>query len=150
MNIACYRLSSLLSLICDVVDVCSFRILNSVFRGHVTSNGDRLEQALKIIMHSNYLHTRDHPQRTHQSLDLELEEEDSELAFADAPPADPTHGTGFTFSDFNVGDMVQVWHHRDWWHGKVTYKSRAQTLSVRMLGASVALSGILPKHTKPA
>jgi hypothetical protein len=135
-----------LSKFCDIIDVCSFRILNSVFRGHVMANGERLSEALKIIMHSNYLHTRDHPQRTHQNLDLDLDEID----YADAPPADPDRGTGFVFSDFSVGDKVQVWHHRDWWHGKVAYKSRAETLSVRMIGDSAALSGILPKHTKPA
>jgi hypothetical protein len=132
-------------MICAVIDVCSFRILNSVFRGHVTTNDDRISQALKIIMHSNYIHTRDHPQRVHQNMDLELDDIDME----DAPPADPDHGTGFVFADFNIGDKVLVWHLRDWWHGKVWYKSRIrQTLSVRLLGSNSALTGILPKHTK--
>jgi len=134
------------SIVCDAIDLCRFRILNSVFRGHVTANGDRLSQALKIIMHSNYVHTKDHPQRVHQDMDLDLDEID----WADAPPADPDRGSGFVFDDFNVRDKVLVWRNRTWWSATVTYKSRSGTLSVRMLGSNTSLSGILPKHTKLA
>jgi len=134
------------SLMCDVIDICSFRVLNSVFRGHVTANGDRLSQALKIIMHSNYLHTRDNPQRVHQDLDLDLDDID----LIDAPPADPDRGSGFVFHDFNVGDKVLVWRHRVWWNAKVTYKSRAGTISVRIFASDTAWSGVLPKLIKPA
>ena len=131
---------------CGVTDLHSFRILNSVFRGRVVANASHLEQALKIIMHSNYIHTRDHPQRNHQSFDLDLDEID----WVDAPPSDHDRGSGFVFADFHVGDDVLVWIHRDWWSGKVTYMSRAQTLSVRMVGMQNSTPGILPKHTKPA
>lgn len=73
-----------------------------------------------------------------------------EIDWADAPPADPDRGSGFVAADFEVGDNVLVWIHRDWWSGKVTYKSRAGTLSVRMVGSQNSMPGILPKHTKPA
>ena len=131
-------------------DVCvvlrRFRILNTVYRGHVTANPQPLARALKIIIHSNYMYTRDHPQRNHQPMDLELSEVDA----AGAAPHDPELGAGYSFADFNVGDLVQVWHARTWWHGKITYKSRSQTLSVRMVGSRDAITGILPKDVKPA
>jgi hypothetical protein len=133
-------------MMCDWIDTFSFRILNSVFRGHVTANGDRLSHALKIIMHSNYLHTKDHHQRVHQDLDLDLDDVD----LIDAPPADRDRGSGFVFDDFDLGDKVLVWRHRVWWNAKVTYKSRAGTLSVRIFASDTAWSGVLPKHIKPA
>lgn len=128
-------------MICDFID--RFRILNSVFRGHLTSNDAHLRDALKIIMHSNYLHTRDHPQRTHQDMDLDLVEVD----VANAGPA-LVVGTGFRSEDFDVGDQVEIWHMRSWWAGKVTYKSRAGTLSVRFVGARDALTGIAPSTVR--
>jgi len=97
-------------------------------------------------MHSNYLHTRDHPQRTHQDLDLDLDE----IGLADASPADPDRGAGFVFTDFNVGDKVLVWRHRAWWDATVSYKSRTGTLSVRIFGSTSRWSGVLPIHVKPA
>jgi hypothetical protein len=39
--------------------------------------------------------------------------------------------------------MVCYMH--SWWHGKVTYKSRMGTLSVRFTGARNPVAGVLPK-----
>ena len=123
-----------------------FRILNSVYRGHVATNADHLTQALKIIMHSNYLHTRDHPQRNHMPMNLDLDEVDA----ADAGPRDPDLGSGFTIDDFQSGDKVLVWQSRTWWHAKVRYKLRNGTISVRLVGANANLPPVLPKFMKPA
>lgn len=133
----------------DVCDLYRFRILNSVDRGHITSEAAHLTAALKIIMHTNYLHTRDHPQRFHQPLDLELDEAEAADAVG-VGPANPDRGTGFTCDDFNIGDMVSVWYMRSWWHAKLLYKARAGTLTVRLTGARDRMTGILPKHVKPA
>ncbi|MDR3548410.1 MAG: hypothetical protein P4M11_09140, partial [Candidatus Pacebacteria bacterium] len=86
--------------------------MNSVYRGHLTTDTTQLSDALKIIMHSNYIHTRSHPQRTHQSLDPlldDLDENDPELG-----PLDPERGTGHQLDDFNLLDEVQVWHANTW------------------------------------
>lgn len=129
--------------------LCRFRILNGVFRGHITGNAQHLTAALKIIMHSNYLYTRDHPQRTHQDMDLNLEEL-ADYADPMIPPIDPARGTGFSFEYFIVGDVIKVWYMSSWWHAKVIYKSGLnQTLTVRMIGSRDSISGIQPKHCKP-
>ena len=122
-----------------------FRILNTVYRGHVINNGDSLARALKIIIHSNYVHTRAHPQRMHRPMELDLEEIDmSEV------PIYPARGTGFGPDDFHVGQRVLVWQARTWWHGKIIYKARSGLLTVRFVGAGVGTSGILAEHVKPA
>jgi hypothetical protein len=133
-------------------DVCAvyrrYRILNSVFRGRITTDSKYLARALKIIIHSNYLYTRDHPQRYHNPMQLELAEVGD---LHDAAPADPELGSGYRYSDFEVGDKVQVWYYGSWWTCKVTYMSAAnQTLTVRPVGARDAISSVLPRHTKPA
>jgi hypothetical protein len=127
----------------------SFRILNSVYRGHIVKDASHLFAAVKIIMHTNYLHTRDHQQRTHQPMDLGLDDVEAAGA-ADDRPVHPEIGTGHKAGDFVVGDLVLVWYMRSWWHGKVTYKSRTGTLSVRFTGARNPVAGVLPKHVKHA
>ena len=136
---------------CVCIDAARFRILNSVFRGHITSNVSHLSAALKIIMHSNYVHTRDHPQRTHQPMNLDLDEITA-AELAAAPPHDPEFGTGFVFHDFAVGDIVYVWHMHSWWHGKVAYKSQlSETITVRLTSTGgQRVAGIDPKLIKPA
>jgi hypothetical protein len=122
-----------------------FRILNSVFRGHILRDSAHLAAVVKIIMHTNYLHTADHPQRTHADLDPAL------VDVPDLPAAafDPEVGTGFVFADFAVGDTVEVWYSDDWWVGKVTYKARAGTLSVRFLGTAHSVAHLLPQRIRP-
>lgn len=137
------RILTCCRLFCDFLR--RFRILNGVYRGHIVSSAAFLTRTLKIIMHSNYIYTRDHQPRNHQPFDLDLDE----LNDVDAPPDDPDHGTGYTVDDFNVGDRVLMWLHRTWWHAKVCYKSRAGTLSVRLVGSRDAVSGILPDQLKP-
>jgi len=135
--------------VCDVID--RYRILNSVYRGHITTDSKYLARALKlkIIIHTNYLYTSTHPQRTHHPLELTLDDVD-DVEFIDAP-VDPELGSGYQFDDFSLGDKVQVWYMRSWWHGKVTYLSHVgQTLTVRLVGSRDSMSGILPRHTKPA
>lgn len=119
-----------------------------MYRGRITTDAKYLARALKIIIHTNYLYTSTHPQRTHYPLQLELDDVDED-DFVDAP-ADPELGSGYEFTDFQLGDKVQVWYMLSWWHGKITYLSRAsQTLTVRLVGSRDAMSGILPRHTKP-
>lgn len=123
-----------------------YRILNSMYRGHITSNIIHLHRALKIIMHTNYLYTKDHPQRTHEDMDLELDEVDP----SEVGPIDSHDGTGCVFDDFEPGDRVEVWHARSWWSGTVTYKSRvAGTLSIRMVGARDSTAGFVPSMVRP-
>jgi hypothetical protein len=103
-----------------------YRILNTVYRGHIKQSSVYLSRALKIIMHSNYVHTRDHPHRTHHPMDLDLDD----LAQVEVP-IHPDVGTGMTSDDFDLGDFVKVWHFGDWVRGKVTYKTRAGTFNVQ-------------------
>jgi hypothetical protein len=126
---------------CVSLFVASYRILNTVYRGHVTTDITHLSNALKIIMHSNYLYTRDHPQRTHEDMDPLLDE----LDLTDAPPAAAAIDD---IDAFEVGQKVQVWKARTWWYGKVTYKSRAGSLSVRFVGARNAETGIMPSMVR--
>jgi len=123
--------------ICDVYRYFAmnvrFRILNGVYRGRIVSDAKYLSRALKIIMHTNYIYTRDHPQRLNLPMELDLDELD-----ASAAPMDVARGTGYQFDDFSIGDKVEVWYMRSWWHGRVTYLSRTtQTLSVRMTGRAI-------------
>jgi hypothetical protein len=120
--------------------------LNSVYRGHITQDSNHLSFALKIIMHANYMYTRDHPQRNHQPMELDLDE----VIAADAVDIPPMgEDTGFTAEDFSVGDRVQIWHANTWWSGKITYISVAGSISVRLVGARDSITGILPSQTKP-
>lgn len=133
-------------MICDCIDcIVRFRILNSVYRGQVICNGAvHLQRALKIIMHSNYVHTREHTQRMHEHEELSLDAVPEDV---EVPPIDDAQG----FDDINVGDRVEVWHARTWWHGKITYKSRVkQTINVRFTGSRDSVTGILPRNIKPA
>jgi hypothetical protein len=119
-----------------------YRILNGVYRGHLISHPEFLAAALKIIMHTNYMYTKDHPQRTHRPFAL------PRLAVRAAPVA-PAIDTGITFGDLEVADRVLVWWLDAWWHAKVTYKSvRLQTITVKFTGDDIATSGILPKMIK--
>jgi hypothetical protein len=102
-----------------------------------------LARTLKIIMHSNYVHTRNHPHRTHLPLQLEL----TDLQAVEAP-IHPVLGTGMHAEYFNEGDRVKVWHLLDWWHGKVAYKTRTGTFNVRWHGSSSTTTGILPSQMK--
>ena len=104
-----------------------------------------LFRALKIIMHFNAVSTRDNPQRMHMPLQLDL----SEVEAVDAP-VDRERGTGLGMDDFAIGDIVQVWHARTWWHGKVVYKARVGTLSVRLTGSRNPMTGIQPNQVKHA
>jgi hypothetical protein len=107
------------------------------------NSSNYLARAIKIIMHTNYIHTRNHPHRTHQPLQLDLDP----LQVGDAP-FDLEEGTGMTVADFAVGDQVEVWHVRTWWHGKVIYKSVRGTLNVRLKGAGESMNGLLPTQIK--
>ena len=102
-----------------------------------------MARTLKIIMHSNYVHTRNHPQRTHMSLQLELNDLDGMEA-----PINPVEGTGMSAIHFNVGDNVKVWHLLDWWHGKITYKTRAGTFNIRWYASQNSITGIHPSQMK--
>jgi hypothetical protein len=137
------RIFAMFALICAII---RFRILNGVYRGRIVSDAKYLTRALKIIMHTNYIYTRDHQQRFNLPMELDLDELD-----AAAAPMDVDRGTGFEFDDFHIGDKVEVWYMRSWWHGRVTYLARAtQTLSVRLTGSRDPMAGILPKHAKPS
>jgi hypothetical protein len=69
-----------------------------------------LTAAVKIIMHSNYIYTKDNPQRIHLPL----------LApRLDAPPVAPDVDTGVGYDDLRVGMKVKVWWLDEWWHAKV-------------------------------
>ena len=125
--------------------IVSYRILNTVYRGHIKKGSLYLARALKIIMHSNYVHTRVHPQRMHLPMQLELTDIE-----ALEVPIDPVHGTGSTWDSFDVGDEVQIWRARTWWTGRITYKARAGTFSVRLLGMRDAYTGIQPNQVKAA
>lgn len=126
-----------------------YRILNTVYRGRIATNSKYLSRALKIIIHSNYLYTRDHPQRTHNPMELDLDELNGEED--SAPPADPELGSGYRYNDFAVGDKVQIWYHGSWWSCKIIYKSALnETLTVRPTGSRESISSVLPRHTKPA
>lgn len=114
-----------------------------MYRGHIKKSGLYLARALKIIMHSNYVHTRVHPQRTHLPLQLDL----SDVQALEAP-INPELGTGMTADDFNVGDHVKVWHFREWWHGTVIYKTRAGTFNVRWYKSSMTKTGVEAHHMK--
>ena len=117
--------------------------MNTVYRGHIKKGTLYLARALKIIMHSNYVHTRMHPQRMHMPMQLAL----SEIEAVEVP-IDPERGTGMTFDDFDVGDDVQVWHARTWWPGRITYKSRAGTFSVRIVAMRDSIAGFQPNQVK--
>lgn len=135
------------SMFVDVID--RYRILNSVYRGHVTVDPSHLAAALKIIMHTNYMYTHDHPQRTHVPFDLDLDEVDAAEA-APAGHADPDIGTGCTMDDFALGDKVYAWYHRSWWHGTVVYKRiPLNRITLRFTGSSEKASGFRPKDLKP-
>lgn len=128
-----------------------YRILNSTFRGHVTQDAAHLSAALKIIMHTSYMYTRDHPQRTHEAFDIDL---------ADVPPAvlrelppDSLMGTGCRYEDFAVGQAVEMWlpEVKQWWPGKVTYKTaRTCTLRIKLAFEYSQRAGVLPKLCRPA
>jgi hypothetical protein len=60
----------------DIVIYRRYRILNGVYRGHVTSHPHHLSDCLKIIMHTSYMYTKDNPQRRHQDMDVSLVEAD--------------------------------------------------------------------------
>lgn len=115
-----------------------------MYRGHLVSNAEHLTSALKIIMHSNYLHTKVHQQRSHLPMELDLDavlpgDEEDNLP-------DPLHGTGMSSDDFVVGDMLRVWLARTWWHARLLYKSRDGTFAVRLVGARDRTTGVLPQH----
>ena len=110
-------------------------------------DGEHLARALKIIMHSNYLHTRDNPQRVHAQMDVDLDAVDDDASVI----IGPIDENRYIYDDFSIGDLVEVWHQRGWWHGKVIYRSnRHKTLTVRITGSQEQLSGILPRNAKPA
>lgn len=124
------------------INVCyrRYRILNGVYRGHLLSNPEYLAAALKIIMHTNYMYTKDHPQRFPFALPLP--------AVVAAPVARPLD-TGVVYDDLDVGMRVHVWWLDAWWHAKVVWKSvRNRTISVKFTGDDIATSGILPRMMK--
>jgi hypothetical protein len=129
------------------IDICQFivrfRILNTVYRGHIKNSGLYLARALKIIVHANYIHTRAHPQRMHMPLQLDL----SYISDVEAP-LNPVLGTGMSADDFNKGHHVKVWHLRDWWHGTITYKTRAGTFNVRWYKSRDTQTGVEAHHMK--
>ena len=127
-----------LSIFCDVLR--SFQILSGVYRGRLILHPEFLAAAVKIIMHTNYVYTKHHQQRTHELL---------LLGGAPLPPA-PVIDTGATFESLSVGMRVEVWWLDDWWSGTVVYRSpRARTISVRFTGAATTTSGLLPKMIRP-
>lgn len=83
-------------------------------------------------------------------MDLDLDDVDPMESIL-IGPIDPDRGTGHKYADFSVGDAVEVWQARSWWHGKITYKSNLyETLTIRFVGAKDATSHILPKNARPA
>ena len=93
-------------------------------------------------MHTNYMYTRDHPQRTHRPIALPPLD-------VPAAPVEDAVDTGVKFDDLEVGMRVMVWWLDAWWHAKVTYKPvRIQTITVKFTGDDIATSGILPKMIK--
>lgn len=115
-------------------------------------NDTGLADAVKIIMHTSYMYTKDHPQRRLQDMDLALEDVDVRH-LRDLGPMEygaEVQGTGFVASDFAVGNEVEVWLHRSWWRGKVIYITRAGDLTVRMVGARDGTSGLKPSQCRLA
>ena len=62
-----------------------------------------------------------------------------EIDLSDAAPAH--HAPA---AEFEVGQAVQPWHARTWWYGKITYKTRAGTYNVRVVGAREAITEVIP------
>jgi len=125
------------------VCLCRFRILVTLYRGRLTSHPEYLTAALKIIMHANYMYTKDHIQRQHRAI------LPSALPAAAPAPVIPPVDTGLTYSDLRVGMNVEVWWLDDWWAGRVRYMSnRAQTVTIKFVGDNVDTSGILPKMVR--
>ncbi len=86
-----------------------FRILNSVYRGRITSNCKELEDVLSIIINSNYLHTKNHPRRNHEADDMDINEVNAALQ-SRIDWIDPVYGTGMTYDDFIMGELVTAWY----------------------------------------
>ena len=92
--------------------------------------------AVKIIMHTNYMYTKDHTQRVHRPL----------LPAAPVAPVVPAIDTGVVLADLRVGMRVKVWWLDDWWFAKVYYISpRAGTVSVRFVGDRASTTRLLPR-----
>lgn len=118
-----------------------YRILGTLYRGRLTSHPSYLTAALKIIMHTNYTYTKDHPQRLHLAILPAV----APAAAALAPVVD----TGLVYGDLAVGMRVEVWWLGDWWAGRIRYKSdRNQTITVKFTGDDINTSGILPKMVR--
>jgi hypothetical protein len=116
--------------------------MSGIYRGRLTAQPIYLACALKIIMHTNYMYTKDHPQRTHRPFILPVP------VAAPAPVAPPLD-TGVRYSDLHVRMKVKVWWLDDWWYAQIVYKSaRNGTVTVRFKGDDIATSGILPRMVK--
>lgn len=118
-----------------------YRILNGLYRGRISESPEYLAGAIKIIIHTNYMYTRNHQQRIHEPFVLPLPSRNICLN-------DIIINTGVTYNDIKLGMKVKVWWLDEWWSGQVTYKSDYKNcISVRFIGDRNITSGILPRMT---
>ena len=123
-----------------------FQILNGRYRGRISRNGEHLQRAVHIIIHSSAIYTRTHPHRQHLALLNEFVDHTRvNYSALEIREWNDDIGTGHTIDDFHRGMQVQVRLHDTWWNGEIRFiNSRRGTVSVRFESADIATAGIPP------
>jgi len=126
-----------------------FRILGSIFRGHLR-NIQFLANVVQVIINTAALSIETFPLRLHRQI-VPMDIASSSPVIND-PVIDENkvdNDTGFHWNDFEVGEPVLFWSGLQWKRGKIKYISKIQgTLQIRY-GKGQTVSGILPHLVSP-